>query len=51
MAAVLATLILIGMGKELVADMKRHKTDKASNALPTRLVTGKINEIKTKGGL
>ena len=28
-------LVLIGMGKELVADLKRYKTDKASNMLPT----------------
>ena len=38
---VLGVLILIGMIKELVADLKRYKTDKASNALPTRRLTGK----------
>ena len=40
-AMVLGVLILIGMIKELVADLKRYKTDKASNALPTRRLTGK----------
>ena len=40
--AVLIVLILIGMLKELLADLKRYKTDKLSNALPTQLVTGKL---------
>ena len=31
-AIVLSILILIGMAKELLADIKRYKTDKASNA-------------------
>ncbi len=46
-AIVLATLVLIGMGKELMSDLKRHKTDRASNALPTNLVTGKLETEKT----
>ena len=41
---VLITLIIIGMVKELLADMKRFKTDKLSNALPTQLLTGKLLE-------
>ena len=32
---VLATLITIGMIKELVADCKRYQTDLASNSMPT----------------
>lgn len=32
---VLIILILIGVIKELLADMKRYKTDKLSNAVPT----------------
>ena len=32
---VLGTLILIGMVKDLLADIKRFKTDKQSNAKPT----------------
>ena len=39
-------LVLIGMGKELVADVKRYKTDKASNKLPTQLVTGRLLDKK-----
>ncbi len=41
---VLVTLMIIGMVKELLADMKRYKTDKLSNALPTELLTGKLLE-------
>ena len=41
---VLVTLMIIGMVKELLADMKRYKTDKLSNALPTQLLTGKLLE-------
>ena len=44
---VLFTLILIGMVKELMADCKRFRTDKSSNALPTQLVTGKCGDKKT----
>lgn len=43
---VLTTLILIGMIKELMADCKRFKTDRTSNALPTQLVTGNLGEVK-----
>lgn len=34
-AIVLGTLIFIGMLKEFMADLKRYKTDKASNASQT----------------
>ena len=34
-AIILSILILIGMIKELMADFKRYRTDKASNALST----------------
>ena len=44
---ILATLILIGMGKELMADIKRYRTDKKSNALPIQLVTGRRGQPKT----
>ena len=44
---ILATLILIGMGKELMADCKRYRTDKKSNALPIQLVTGRRGQPKT----
>ena len=42
MISVLAILILIGMVKEGLADYKRHKTDKLSNAQPAHLITGKF---------
>ena len=45
-ATVLMILVLIGMGKELVADLKRYKTDKTSNQLPTQLVTGRLLDKK-----
>ena len=41
---VLTTLILIGVIKELMADLKRYKTDRASNAQPTQLVTGELTD-------
>ena len=34
-AIVLTTLILIGMVKEFLADLKRYRTDKESNSMPT----------------
>ena len=43
-ATVLFILILIGVVKEGVADHKRYKTDKTSNALPTEIVTGKLKD-------
>ena len=42
--AVLVVLILIGMLKEGLADYKRFKTDKESNALPTQLLTGRLRD-------
>jgi len=39
---VLLTLIFIGMLKEFLADLKRYRTDKASNASETQLLTGKL---------
>ena len=47
-AMILGTLITIGMIKELYADLKRYKTDRASNAMPTRLVTGAISDKATE---
>ena len=46
-ATVLATLIFIGVVKEGLADWKRYKTDRASNAQPTQLVTGELLEKPT----
>jgi hypothetical protein len=43
---VLSVLILIGMVRELLADMKRYRTDKQSNAQPAHLLTGKILETE-----
>ena len=39
---VMVALVLIGMVKELLADMKRYKTDKDSNSMPAHLVTGRM---------
>jgi magnesium-transporting ATPase (P-type) len=41
-AIVLLTLIFIGILKEFLADLKRYRGDKASNASQTQLLTGKI---------
>ena len=38
----MVALVIIGMVKELLADMKRYKTDKISNSMPTHLVTGRM---------
>lgn len=45
---VLGFLIIIGMLKEGLADYKRFKTDKLSNALPTELVTGALLDDNPK---
>ena len=41
-SSVLMLLILIGMLKEGLADYKRYKTDKGSNATPTQILTGNV---------
>ena len=43
-AIVLGTLISIGVLKEFLADFKRYRTDKASNAAQTQILTGKLLE-------
>lgn len=50
-AIVLTTLILIGMVKEFLADLKRYKTDKESNSMPTQLVTGRFCESSVENGM
>ena len=47
----LTTLILIGMVKEFLADLKRFKTDNESNSMPTHLVTGRFSEPTVENGL
>ena len=36
-------MVSLGMAKEFVADYKRYKMDKESNAMPARVLTGGIN--------
>ena len=48
---VLAILIFIGMLKEGLADWKRFKTDKLSNAQPTQRLTGRLLGTERRGSL
>lgn len=50
-AIVLTILVLIGMLKELLSDIKRYKTDNESNAMNTRLVTGRFDESTVDNGI
>ena len=50
-AIVLSTLILIGIVKEFLADLKRYRTDNESNSMPTQLITGRFCESTVENGL
>ena len=40
----LSAMISLGMAKEFLADYKRYKMDKTSNALPTRRLNGELRK-------
>lgn len=39
----LTAMVSLGMIKEFIADYKRYRMDKTANAMPTRVLNGKVN--------